>query len=358
MKKLILILIVVPLLINAQSQGITNWWYQGYECCLGLPYGINIDFFNGAPSINYKSRSLSISSCHANISDSSGNMLFYTNGYDICDASDTIMLNGDNISPSNIRINNPEGLFVPQCCLILPKPNNSNLYYIFHNTLDQAANYQNSLHLYYSVIDMNLNNGLGAVTTKNVTLINDNLNPGKIISCKHGNGRDWWVFCMQDNTNLIYKFLITPYGINGPYTQNIGVARGISYGQVKFNQSGTKFSYFNASYTTSGHLELFDFDRCSGFFSNPIMLSIPQSTSFAGGIEFSPNDSLLYVSNCDSVYQFEIYSNNFAQSKNTVAVWDSFYSPYPPFSTALCSVYLHQMAKFTLLLATALSTCM
>ncbi|MEZ5068912.1 MAG: hypothetical protein R2847_10690 [Bacteroidia bacterium] len=40
----------------------------------------------------------------ANISDAQGNMLFYTNGYYIADASNDTMQNGNDISPTGYRL--------------------------------------------------------------------------------------------------------------------------------------------------------------------------------------------------------------------------------------------------------------
>ncbi len=332
----------------AQNQGIDNLWYMGYDNSAGLPWGgFNIDFISSSPVINYIGyRPLDLSRAHANISDSSGNMLFYTNGYDIADATDTIMLNGDNISPSGIRINEPNGLPVPQACLIIPEPNSNHLFYLFHSVPDYAPFYSRTLHLYYSEIDMSLNNGKGAVTSnKNVVLISDTINMGKITACKHGNGRDWWIVCMQTNTDLIYKFLVTPNGINGPYTQNIGINRINGFGQVKFSPDGKKFAYLFANYTTTGNLEVFDFDRCTGQFTNPIHLIIPQSNGYGGGVEFSSNSNLLYVCNIDSVYQYDITNPNLASTKIVVAAWDGFYSPQPPFATVFDNAELASNGK-------------
>ena len=98
----------------AQSQGLNNWWYMGYQSWGGPPFGgIEINFATGTPVINYVSRPMDLSRTHANISDSLGNMLFYTNGYYIADASNDTMLNGSNISPTSF-VNYPYALPVPQ----------------------------------------------------------------------------------------------------------------------------------------------------------------------------------------------------------------------------------------------------
>ncbi len=44
----------------------------------------------------------------------------------------------------------------------------------------------------------------------------------------------------------------------------------------------------------------------------------------------SPNSNVLYISNSDSIMQFDLSSINIAATQQTVAVYDSFQSTYPP----------------------------
>ncbi len=97
-----LVIIVIGIFkLEAQGQGLNNLWYQGYSSWFGPPAGgIDINFATGSPVINYVSRPMDLSRTHANISDASGNMLFYTNGYYIADATNDTMQNGSGISPT------------------------------------------------------------------------------------------------------------------------------------------------------------------------------------------------------------------------------------------------------------------
>ncbi|MBL0340606.1 MAG: hypothetical protein IPP71_06630 [Bacteroidetes bacterium] len=69
-----------------------------------------------------------------------------------------------------------------------------------------------------------LDGGLGGIVvgTKNVNAINDTLVYGRITGVKHANGRDWWILVHHYNDDEYYSILVTPTGILGPYTQNIG----------------------------------------------------------------------------------------------------------------------------------------
>jgi WD40 repeat protein len=166
---------------------------------------------------------------------------------------------------------------------------------------------------------MNLNGGLGAVILKNQALYNDSLIPGRITACKHANGRDWWIFAPRYMNGKLFEFLVTPFGIQGPFQKNIVTSRDISIGQVVFNPQGNKFAY----YEPYNDLDIWDFDRCSGDFSNQVHIDINDS-AILGGAAFSPNGRYLYVSSNNYVYQFDVQASNIDSSKVIVGAYDGF----------------------------------
>ncbi|NNM15611.1 MAG: hypothetical protein HKO56_03045, partial [Bacteroidia bacterium] len=96
----------------AYGQGINNNWITGYGGGFGDPdFGEStIDFFTGSASISLNHMEMDFRQTHANISDSSGNLLFFTNGYYIADANGDTMLNGTGINPSTFTNMFPDGL--------------------------------------------------------------------------------------------------------------------------------------------------------------------------------------------------------------------------------------------------------
>ena len=102
MKKIfIFFLLLLTIESRAQNQGISNWWYLGYGSYWGPPFGhTTIDFSSGSSIFADDSLEMDISRTAANISDASGNLLFYTNGYYIADATHDTMMNGNGISPT------------------------------------------------------------------------------------------------------------------------------------------------------------------------------------------------------------------------------------------------------------------
>ena len=277
-------LVILLLVINYSvsfSQGRSSVW------CFGDSAGL--DFSTNQPS-TFISGVKSRGSCFS-ISDEIGSLLFYGftratlagNTTLVFDSNNSLMMNGSNIVG--------QGWYLE--LLSFPFPNDSTKYYVF--SVGTAVGGP-LLGLYYSVVDISLNNGLGAVTQKNVQLRTE-----KSIDCisavKHGNGRDWWLFFKHyDNSNnAIYKYLITPTGISGPFVQNIGVFANNGFIWIIPDNSGERIALINYL----GRIETMSFDRCSGLFSNYRLirnndLAAPYS-EFVGGT-FSKNGQFLYLS--------------------------------------------------------------
>ena len=325
---LLLVLLYCCTSVKAQ-QGINNLWLGGFEDESPPPWGgVNLDFISGSLSLSTMTREIDFVRTNANISSNDGTLLFCTNGAYIGDALGDTMVNGADLNPSDYTSLYAEGLNIPQGCLILPKPESDGIYFLIHGTIDDFAG-QNAAYLYLTTVDMSLNGGLGAVTSKNEVLINDLLNVGKITSVRHANGRDWWVFCHKKDTNEFYRLLLTPEGVQVLGTQAIGIVRYGDLGQVCFSPNGTKFAYY---WGDGEDLEIFGFDRCSGLFSTPVHIAIEDQNS-QGGVAFSPNSRYLYVPSVEDVYQYDTEASDISASMVHIAQWDGFYSPSPPFAT-------------------------
>ncbi|MBK9275198.1 MAG: T9SS type A sorting domain-containing protein [Flavobacteriales bacterium] len=317
-------------LVDLKAQGLNNLWLGGYFGEDAPPWGsVDIDFQSDSAVITTTNRAIGFGRTSANITDASGNLLFSTNGAFIANATGDTMLNGTGLNPSTYTSNYPGGLHISQGCLILPKPDTQGIYHLFHGTVDDQTG-PHALYLYLTTIDMSLDGGLGGVVTKNQVLISDSLNVGKVTAVRHANGRDWWVFCHKVSTNMFYRLLLTPQGISMDGTQSIGVTRPPDVGQVCFSPDGSRFAYYWGQFNQD--LEIFDFDRCTGLFSNPVHILISDANSM-GGVAFSPNSRFLYISSVEDVYQYDTEAPDIEASMVHIAHWDGFYSPFPPLAT-------------------------
>jgi len=338
MRTIIFFLIII-LNLSCRAQGINNLWLMGYENISGLPLGgTDFDFTSGTINILHHPRLMNFLRTNAVISDSLGNLLFSSNGVFIANSADDTMLNGSGLNPGYYSVNNgADGLNVSQGTLILPTLSGTSKYYLFHSTFDDYGNTYCSLYLYFSIIDMSLDSGRGEVVQKNSVLLTDSLVPGILTACKHANGRDWWLITHQYNSNLFYKFLITPFGISGPFTQSIGSIRFSELTQSQFSMDGSKYASYEPPWND---LDILSFDRCSGIFYNPVHVDFVDS-AYVGGVAFSPNSNLLYVPSTSYLYQFDLTSANIPTTQTTVATWDGYYSPQWPYATTF---YLSQLA--------------
>jgi len=311
---------------------------MGYQSWAGQPYGgINLDFSGGLLNISYQSRPIYFWETNGVICNANGNLLFCSNGIYVANAQFDTMQNGSGLNPSFYTSQyDTLGLSIPQANLVIPIPDQSGRYYLFHETCDDYGASYCTLYLYYSLIDMTLDSGKGAVTLKNQILINDSLVGGRLTACKHANGRDWWLIAHQFHSNMYYKWLITPYGFLGPFTQSIGTYRDITFGQCVFSSDGNHYAY----YEPHGGLDILDFDRCSGDFTNPIHVDFNDS-AFSGGVAFSSSSTVLYATSERYIYQFDMTAGNIAATQTVVATWDGYYSPWPPLASVF---YLSQLA--------------
>lgn len=263
------------------SQNQSDNWYFGF--------GAGIRFEDDGSVIALTDGQLNTLEGCSVVSDNQGNLLFYTDGRTVYDKSHNIMVNGENLygQPSST-----------QSALIVPKPESENIYYIF-TTNSQLEEMPNS-GFNYSEVDISLNNGLGAVTLKNIKLLDDSAE--KIASIvKDCSQNSLWVITLGTNgaagTNRIFNtfnaYEVTSSGIIEPPVQSIVNDVKAHEGYLKFSLNGLKLA---SASLESGGLYLYDFDRNTGVVSNGQEITITSPTDFKPyGIEFSPNSNYLYV---------------------------------------------------------------
>jgi len=257
-------------------------------------------------------------STDANICDSGGNLLYFTNGIYIADRNGNMLLNGDSLNPCPFTSQEfSNGLDIGQAAIFLPKPGSFRYYYLIHFSNDTDSNSRPGT-LYYTVIDKEGNYGLGAAIEKNVPFFKGTiLREGGMTACKHANGRDYWIVMAGHYTNTFYTFLLKPDTIVGPLIQNIGPVYNDPYdwGCSKFSQDGSKF----VTSCAAGLVLVMDFDRCSGEFSNAttIVNNAPppfQPISGASSVEFSPNGRYVYVCNVVNLNQYDLFADTIQDS--------------------------------------------
>lgn len=305
----LLLVCLIYLKLNAQVNPETkraNHWYFGNKA--------GLDFSSGTPVADLSSQMYQRETGSV-MSDSNGNLLFYTNGDTIWNKNHLVMSNGTGLL--NCQSASQGGL-------IIKKPNSTNLYYIFTNDCGENNGVSG---IHYSIVDISLNVGLGAVTTKNSLLYAPSTE--KFTATYHCNGTDIWLLGQIRNSNQFCAYLLTNAGINTvPIISNIGYFHNdnsffILPGTMKFSPNSNKLAVVYSIYPL-GIEELFDFNNTTGILSN--LISLPPDTSVYGA-SFSPDNSKLYIQSGSAIgvigkiYQYDLSSNipiTIISSKNKV----------------------------------------
>ena len=340
----ILFALTTMLLISENSVaqnhgGRSNHWHFGKDLNGYSGFQMN---FNGLTPSPVTTSPIFSPGAPISVSDRNGNLLFFADYDTIYDASGQMMQNG---FISNYPL-------WAESRVVLPVPCNQDLYYIF------MAHGQ----LTYTVVDMSLNSGLGAVVpgqTNVPVLGSDSLMP-LITATLHDNNKDYWILTRKAPGNRWAAYLFSDTGISAnpvftdiglPITSVHNALFGAAVGQIKFSHSGDKMAmannrkavtnncrfYYNFSIPCSSNLafELFDFDRVTGVLSNVIELHHNDSSFFnwnfhpwgeslyLTSVEFSSADDILYGASGTSIIQYDLSSAHAPTIQNTYHVLDN-----------------------------------
>lgn len=283
-------LLSINTLIYGQLQN-SNWYF-------GNQAGLN--FNNGTlPPTILTNSSMGTGRSSASVSDSSGNLLFYTNGVNVWNNTHELMTNGTGLY-GNVDIN--------QSVIIVPDPNNANQYYIITN----GGNVMGLSGLYYSIVDISLDGGLGAVvdTQKNILLLQNSSK--NLTTILNPIDNTYWIVAFGKGNDSVrndtfFSFKLDALGINltNQTTFTFVLNEGLENtdGQLKISPDGQTLALTyntvgagrNGEFEEAQSLFLFDFDNATGLVSQMNnAISIPDNL-YSYGIEFSPDSNLLYV---------------------------------------------------------------
>ena len=254
------------------------------------------------------------------LSDENGNLLFYSSGIVIWNRNHAVMENGGGLTGHTSSA---------QSGIIITYPGSKTKYIaVSIGQYGQSSNLPTrNGQLTYSVIDMTLDNGLGAVVEKNVPLINFSGTVGEsVTSIRHANGRDFWIVAPARGLNsYLNAWLVTAEGVVtdtpviSPFAPGTGstVTHNAS-GYIKFSPDGKSFAWAT-NYSNQLHVGRFD--------SKTGKMSEPRTMTGASlyGLEFSNSGKYLYarpaeLSNILRAYDFESLLANGPNASNTISI--------------------------------------
>jgi hypothetical protein len=323
------LLLVTGSLLGQQNRGM-NWIMGGGSD----GYGLKLDFNEVPVAITYEQTGSNMEGSNTSMSDGEGQLLFSSNGCRIANAEGEIMMNGDSINPGiieRIYCTNNGASPLRQGVVAVPAPGSEGRYYVFNLDIDYA--YLDipdviaiaPLRLYYHIVDMELDGGLGAVVEKQQIALQDTFARGKLQAVRHANNRDWWIVLPKSLSNCYYMVPLTPDGLQPAQLKCAGLPWGHEdNGQAVFSPDLKKYARFNAW----NGLNIFDFDNGTGELSNPVRIDFPtEEVGPITGVAISPSSRFLYTCAFTKVYQFDLEAEDIAASQVLVAEWDGTYNP-------------------------------
>jgi gliding motility-associated-like protein len=267
-----------------RSQKQADIWYFGDKAGIDFRSGTAIPLTDEDVMTSFKSS--------AAISDSLGNLLFFTDGKKVWNRDFGLMQNANSLEGD---------LGVTQTAIIVPVPLNNDKYYIF--TIDvisyKSDNTFTTNGLSYTIIDMTMRGNMGdARDTMNTPLLKPVCQ--KLTAVKHKNQHDYWVIVHEWNSRRFFAYLVNSSGNLVPVISDVGsfIGGGFSdqnnaYGYMKASPDGSKIALAVSGFN---NIELYDFDNSTGLISNPESYTTTDPGISPYGIEFSSDSRKLYVS--------------------------------------------------------------
>ncbi len=303
---ILLFWLATPLIGPAQNRA--NVWYFGDN--------IGLDFNQRPPRLLTDGRirrdSTGDSESASSICDTTGRLLFYTDGVTVWNRNHQPMPNGTGLWGGGTSTQT----------LIVPVPDSENLFYVFTCSPQGDDSYFPTAKkgFRYSVVNLALENGLGDVIQKNVLLYPSTTE--KVAATFHANGRDVWVVMHEWKSEAFRAYRVNGGGID---TQAVISSAGAQHvgglsaqndanaiGQLKISPDGSRLALV---LYIAKIAEVFHFDASNGQIELTASL-----TGFAGsrlyGVEFSPKSRYLYLSDSNrDLYQFNLLSQDIAASQ-------------------------------------------
>lgn len=287
MKQVCLIISLFILITETPAQMQTAHWYFGNHA--------GLDFTGGSPVIDTNGQLDTFEGC-TSISDENGNLLFYTDGVFVYNRIHNLMQNGSGLHghPSSTS-----------SAIIIPKPDDCNLYYIFTIDVEDLETVTKK-GMKYTIVDMSLNGGLGAVIQKNIGIPINGQQQGyeKIAGIGNADKTGYWVITHFQGS--FYAFEVTGDGVNlTPVVSPTGITAELTGGYLKGSPDGTRLAMgmeHPFENEIKGSLTIYNFDNATGVVSDEILLYPPGNSEGVGfySLEFSADSRALYTESSTS----------------------------------------------------------
>lgn len=327
--------LILLLPIHLLSQKVNNVWVFGNYA--GLDFNMNPPAPLGKTGVE-DVVGQPMKYC-ASICDSSGHLLFYTDGLRLWDRNNWGIEKYRGWWPWKTQV-------VP---LICPYPGNDSLYYVFAVSTEGSA-----YKLQYVTVNTKGNRGYGAIVypqpateTNYYTILLDEASLF-VAGTNHCNGHDKWI--VSHSGNAFYSYLVTDNGVKmqpvvSPVPADVLPAGKYAGLNIKFSASGEKLII---PVKENNKVVVMDFNKQTGALTTPIELQLPDKL-FLDDADISPNGSKVYVgygypegdAEKHEVFQYNLNAGDEEQVNKSAVVVSNFPDRANFCSRTFC-VWLHR----------------
>lgn len=274
-----------------------------YENVWAFSHHAGLDFNSGTP-VEIQTMTTGYGESAASVCDSNGQLLFYTEGDTLWNRNGDVMSNGQGLSGLPAMVIGLPGFpdysatsSALQGAFIAPMPGNPDRFYVFSMSSFESVN---PGRMTYSIVDMQLNDGLGDVDTGFKAVVLDSNLTERMIGIT-GNSHNVWIivasqFPSGSGVAMEFKaYELTTSGLNTtPIVSSVSgvppqTVAGRIAGQFAISPDRRKLAL---SRTWDSRFEIYDFDPQTGLFSNQLILD---GISPSIGLCFSPDSRMLYL---------------------------------------------------------------
>lgn len=252
--------------VKVLAQLETTHWFFGN--------GAGLSFYSGNPQIEVGSRLGAPGGCSA-LSDSTGQLRCYSNGYQVWNQNHQLLINGTNIGGDPTA---------SQPALLIPKPKSNNEVYLF-------TNQRTTGNLSVAILDLSAHNGQGTLISKQVLAYRMT---EKLTAVLHSDKKSYWILGHRWASNTFIICKLTETGLVSIDSQQVGA---IHIGTPRNGTGVAKVSpignYLVLTRPDDDALDIFEFNTTTGqvtFRKTVTTIRNPY------GIAFSPDGNLVYVS--------------------------------------------------------------
>ena len=301
---------LVLMACTSYAQEEANFWYFGQNAGLD---------FSTSPPTAITGELQTYEGC-STISDKDGKLLFYSDGRTVWSKNNEVMKFYNGSLGINLKGNDSS----TQSALVVPKPGDINLFYLF--TVG-SVNGVNNPGFHYYTIDISKNDGLGEIISESTDLSGSLFQDwSEKVTAVAGKDCDtFWV--ISADKNKFYSYKVDTNGVNtSPVISSFENFIDTTRGYLKVSPDGKYVVLANQSDPTY----LFEFNALDGTISNQRELSIPRTTGNNGGygVEFSATSKMLYISNGvfsqlnnnpaqTSIFQFNLNNTSISEINNS-----------------------------------------